>query len=430
MFENEQRKGKAVIASSKITAEEENIVRQNVNTNFFDVEAFIDYLNTHEDIGLEIFENTLKDKRVSWTYLRLLEPTDRSVFIKRLPIYFYDLEADASEPSMSVFFKGYMRYKEDVPEIHLEFLEMEAGVENEDEDRFQFSYEPLYKMIDEVVFDYKIPIHKVLEYLDKQCGDVNEFFVFDVWLKYIKIVENLSEDNVFPKNILYAYNTELVKRGEKPIIYYPAVDPTGDPVIFRKNGSILIGGYFPKDENGDLVKEWIGIWAENIVPLTESEIKAAELRKQALENRGGHQSPELKTTIRLKTGADTRVFIAQEEVVGEDAFGQDEIVQYWKQEYVGPKVMKFDFSYIAKRREKLGMTIKDVSEATDINMRTYQRIESCETAPDGLNLIRIMDILNIDSYAKFIKRDRIDDIGFEKYRSGMTLTDALSEQNN
>ena len=102
-----------------------------------------------------------------------------------------------------------------------------------------------------------------------------------------------------------------------------------------------------------------------------------------------------------------------------------EIKEYWQQIYAGPKVMELDCNAIVERRIKRNLQPKDVSDETDINLRTYQRIETGEVKPDALNLFKIMNYLNIESYEDIIKKDRIDDEGLEKFKSGKKPSDFI-----
>ena len=414
MFENEKRNGKTIINTfSHITAEEENIVRQNVNTKYFDVEYFINYLNEHDFIGIEIFNNSLlPNNSVGWTYLNYLKSVERSTFIKRIPIYFYDLDCDSDDISLTDFFNEYKAEKTGIPMLGSRMLScFDAEIEQNDFKNFDF--EPLYKIIDDIVFSFKIPIHLVLEYLKKQCGRDIKYWIFEIWFNYIKIVENLSEKNVFPPNILYSYNVERIRLNEKPVIYHPILTSTNDFLTRKENGFLYIGGFFPKDENGRLVAKWIGIWLENNLDPTEDEIN--EVLK-ANKNKDGR--PALRVSAKIKLSPDSLIFAAREITKGKDVFGEEQKTEMWEQVYVGPRRMEFDFDALKKIREESNVSLKTLSEATNINIRTLQRIETGESSPDGLNLIKIMDYLNIYDYSSLVIHKKIEDPNFDKYRSG------------
>ena len=60
-------------------------------------------------------------------------------------------------------------------------------------------------------------------------------------------------------------------------------------------------------------------------------------------------------------------------------------------------------------------TQEEVAKAIGVQVRTYQKWESGETIPDGFNLIRIMNYLDIKSVQEFVKCEPILDPGFEKF---------------
>ena len=80
--------------------------------------------------------------------------------------------------------------------------------------------------------------------------------------------------------------------------------------------------------------------------------------------------------------------------------------------------MRLDLRSISKIREEKGLSTKDVSEATNINLRTYQRIEQGETTPDALNLLKVINLLNISDINSLVKKEIIVDPNLEKFSSG------------
>lgn len=67
------------------------------------------------------------------------------------------------------------------------------------------------------------------------------------------------------------------------------------------------------------------------------------------------------------------------------------------------------------------MIKKDVHRRTfyiGIQVRTYQKWEKGEAKPDGYNLIRLMNLLDIDSVQDFLKNTPIeDDNNYTKFRN-------------
>ena len=75
------------------------------------------------------------------------------------------------------------------------------------------------------------------------------------------------------------------------------------------------------------------------------------------------------------------------------------------------------------------MSIKDVADATGINIRTYQRTESGESSPDGLNLLKLVDFFNLDP-DDLVHKEIIEDDDFSKFRSGKTPSDFINNEDD
>lgn len=429
MFENSNKKPLFNVSISKISSEEENIVRRYVNPQYFDVNAMINYLNSHSLIGFYIFEECITPsfaKQVTWTYLKVLTLTERSSFIKRIPIYFYDLNKENNfSPSMTDFFEGYKKSILGDSSDNLEF-EIESIIDEEREFDKQYTYpegfnfESLYSILDDVIFKYGVPINKVFEYIFSQVGNIEDFETFEKWHHYISLKDNLSEENVFPANLYFSYNVELEKHGLKPILYYPAETSDDDYIAFKSKDEFIIGGFFPYDQNMKIALKWIAVWTENIEEVSISIPKYSKIDFENFDYKNFREfRPALKTTLRYKLKPDSRIFIANKRIIEKDEFiDENKYEDYWAEHYAGPLKMEFDPTRIVKIREEKGLSPKDISDATGINLRTYQRIENGEGSPDGLNLLKIMNFLDIDSYDELIKRNEIKDDDFEKFRSG------------
>lgn len=392
-----------------ISAEVENRVRRYVNPHYFNVDKIINYLNSHINIGIEIFEQALNEddssKMVQFTFLKCYETIDRSSFINRIPIYFYDLGEDRTS-SMTDLFNGYY---EDI--MHKCGKSIRPSAVNIDYPEW-FTFEKLYECLETVSTRYKVPFEKLFEYIRNQAGTARNYLVFQTWFKYISAVEVLTEENVFPDNLFYAYNKLLVEKNQDPIIYLPEKDFRGDYVAFKDEGYFCIRGFFPVDDNGNLVNKWIGIKVLNGEALTESEKQKAAENKLLLRLIGNKKA--LQCVVRIKINAETKIYVAKEEWVQSDDNPQR---QYWECIYAAPKVMKLDCSVFRKLREAAGINPKTVSSETGMNLRTYQRIEAGETTPDGLNLLKLMEYFNIVSYDELIHKDIIDDPMFRKFRN-------------
>lgn len=428
MFENEERKRSNGLSTiSTLTIEEENFIRKYVNQQYFNVNTFISYLNNHDYIGLEIFEESLlSNNEVGWTYLNYLKLTRRDLFIKRIPLYFYDLDCEIGDLTLTKLFDEYKLYIEGNAMSGPKMAwALDESIEQAEYNSFDF--EPLYKILDEIIHDIKVPIHLVLDYMRRQCGESFKYFVFDVWYKYAKIVPNLNENNVFPKNILYAYNIELEKQGKSPIIYYPLVDSEGNFFCTKIGNELLIGGLFPFDDKGKIISRWIGVWCENDVNPTQKDLAETGKHNHQIAKRD-KSGPILRVTLKIKLGPDSLVFAAKHIVVGHNMFGEEQTTDLWEQIYVGPKKMEFNYQTISEKRESMNLSLKQVSEATNINVRTLQRIENNESTPDGLNLIKLMDYLGIKNYDSLIIHEKIYDPGFNKFKTGKKPSEFIAKE--
>ena len=428
MFENQVTEVNFDKTLPFITPEEENQVRKYVNPHFFQVEMMLDYLNMHDSITKEIFDTCITPraaKSVQFTFIQLMKPVSREVFIKRLPIYFYDINV-STRSEMTRFFDGYRDYE--LGETSLEDI-FAMDLAEEDEYPEDFDFEHLYEVIDDVVFNYKIPMEKVLQFMNGQSGDVGIYEVFDKWYQYIKLVDNLTEENVFPDNIYYALNVELEKTGHDPIMYFPVIDRTGEYIAFRDGESFNIGGYFPSDEDGHVATQWVAIWPYKVRDLTEEEKERSKANWERQKKLKG-KIPALRTTLRIPIGPETRVFIGHEDLVSNGAFSDDDVFrQYWKEAFSGSKIVKIDCSKIAKIREKRGYSVKDITDGTGINIRTYQRIETGEGSPDALNLVKIMKFLEIEDYDELVYKEVLEDPDFEKFKTGKSIGKFLESCN-
>ena len=80
---------------------------------------------------------------------------------------------------------------------------------------------------------------------------------------------------------------------------------------------------------------------------------------------------------------------------------------YVEQIYAGPRNMDFDHKKLKNLRIERGLTQLELAEAIGASVRTYQKWESGLTTPDGANLIRLMNWLEIYDVQEFIKYNDI-----------------------
>ena len=64
--------------------------------------------------------------------------------------------------------------------------------------------------------------------------------------------------------------------------------------------------------------------------------------------------------------------------------------------------MSFNSETLKYYRNRLDLTQQEVADAVGVQLRTYQKWEKGDTIPDGYNLIRLMNYLDIDSVQEFV----------------------------
>lgn len=359
-----------------ITEEQSRFAKKYINPDFFDVDKLIAYLCLHDMVGDEIFTLVKKETK---KYIRLVEegfgfkPIETERFIRRIPFYFYTPDLLKDE--------------------HGSLDDLIAGLgddyKNEDE------WERIYIILEDMFYNYKIPLIDIMGYVVKQTGVINRTDLFFAWYDYLKLAENLGVTEKCPHSIIYAYNDVLEKAGKTPIIYEPGL--VGFNENFIRNGNeIIIGGEFPCDEQGRPVMRWIGVWIED----------AAYVKATPINSMTNSKTLEVELAIGLT--ATTKIYMP-------NIYNVKEEPNIWYPIYFGASVMEFDHNAIRRYRKVMKFTQEEVAKAIGVQVRTYQKWESGETTPDGYNLIRIMNYLDIESVQEFVLCQTIRDPGFERF---------------
>ena len=78
--------------------------------------------------------------------------------------------------------------------------------------------------------------------------------------------------------------------------------------------------------------------------------------------------------------------------------------------------MTFDNKVLKYYRKRLDVTQQELADAIGIRIRTYQKWEKGDTIPDGYNLIRLMNYLDIDSVQEFVDDSPFIDDDFIMFR--------------
>lgn len=413
-----QTKGDEKMFSSPLdtlTQEQELIIRRNVDSRYFDVDKIIEYLKTHETVGFDIFIKCCK-KKVSYSFLKCFKPISRVSFINRLEIYFYDIKDNENASDMTRYFAEYVS--------HAYFNDEEPEYFDEPIFKEEYDLEPAYALLDKVITKYEIPLTKVFGYLKNYFGDSIDFRKFNQWVNYLELLEEPNEENVFPKNFYYAINTELVRKGQNPRLVLASTE-SGKPTFDKESKSqyFSITGYFPKDNDGKLIMDWIGVWYENIEEITiEDDPTLVEDEDFFFFH---NFSGEGIIKVRFKVNQDTRIFLLRRIKESDGLYHN-----VWKQVFAGSKVTKFTFGPVMQAREQLKLSQKEVADLADINLRSYQRMEAGESTPDALALINLMTSLEMTNPNVFRKRVRITDDDYSKFRSKKAPSEFLDEKDN
>ena len=283
----------------------------------------------------------------------------------------------------------------------------------DNEDGYYVVDEPFYEILEDLFYNYHISLEDIFEYVHRQCNRCI-FWVFYTWYKYVKLANKLGLSDMTPINVLWAYNVALEKDGQKPIVYEPEYSVGFNELIERHNGYISMGGYFPVNpENGQVNKKWMRIWIEGEHYITPESYLSADAKDRPFTN-------PLEVTIRIGLTSKTIICVADDKIEGliprEVALNRD--LHVWEPIYIGIAAMQFDMDAIRFRRKEIGYTQSDVAALLDISPRTYQNWEMRVSDPDALNLIRLLNLLNINNVQEIIRKDQVIDDKFEKFLSG------------
>lgn len=146
--------------------------------------------------------------------------------------------------------------------------------------------------------------------------------------------------------------------------------------MVRDGRSYVCEGIFPCDENNTPILKWTNIRVEKPAYITFS------------SDYSWYGEMKIGLTPR------TRIFLKGQydcDSSNDEEVNEDE----WYMVYSGPMNMSFDSEALKAARKAEKLTQKQVADAIGVSERTYQKWEYGDTIPDGHNLIRIMNWLNI-----------------------------------
>ena len=360
-----------------ISKEQEQFVRNHINQKYFDSAKVVNYLSIHDHVGDEIFDLALKyqhRKNISMVKEGFgFHTIDVDTFVKRVPFYFYEPDFDKNQ--------------------HGDLLSLIHGQAKYDQ---LANFEEVYMALEKLFYKYKMGVPEIMGYPITLTGTYGRTDVFFKWVHYLDLCYVLHIDNKYPQDFLYEYNRILVLAGEDPIIYVPGLVGFNEDFL-RQDKEIIIGGEFPCDNNMPIL-EWIGIWIEN----------AAYVKVNDCYSMGG--TPKLEKELHIGITPETKIYMP-------NIYNDDDGVDTWYPIYFGPIAMKFDKDALKFYRKRIDITQQALADAVGVQLRTYQKWEKGETIPDGYNLIKLMNYLNIESVQDFIINDPIYDDGFAKFKA-------------
>ena len=358
-----------------------------------DREKLVTYLQKHRIIKLDVFTYCSKVSKRSFGsrgYSTFLDEStyravDRNTFIRRIPFYFFQVPFGGDKRTgLSKIF----------PVDHSKKMTSD-------------DYEAFYVDLEWMFYDLRLPLATIYDYLSDQfitpsppkekgagLGAVIASSVleerglsgreaFPMWRHYLHLCLELGWTDYTPQRFISAYNFALEASGLKPILYRPLKDYI-ITYYTRIDDTYVFRGNFPCDKSGAPILRWTTIHVEN----------EAAIEFSADKSRCG----ELRIVLGPKTKIHIREFYEDSDAGAETEDILPEIDTeplMWRQIYAGPQTMEFNHATLRQARIDHKLTQADVAHAIGTSVRTYQKWESGETTPDGHNLLRLMNWLNI-----------------------------------
>lgn len=380
------KKGDAVM----INKEQEQFLKKYINPEYFDFSKVVNYLSIHDCVGAEIFDLALKPKNKR--NIRLVDEDigfhtiDVDTFVKRVPFYFYQPDFDNGQ--------------------HGDLVSLLCGKMM---DKGETDCEEAYMALEKLFYQYKMGVPEIMGYPVSLTGTYGRSDIFFKWAHYLDLCNKLHIDNKYPNNFLYEYNRILELANETPIIYMPGLVGFNENFL-RHDREIIIGGEFPCDCDNKPILEWIGIWIENAAYIKVDNCYSMD------------DTVTLEKQLHIGITSKTKIYMP-------NIYNDNDDGDIWYLVYSGPLVMEFDKDALRFYRNQINITQKKLADAVGVRLRTYQKWEKGESIPDGYNLIKLMNYLNIDSVQNFIINKPIYDDGFLKFRARKTynLTENIND---
>ena len=352
-------------------AELRKIIDQYVDDRYYDKDKLLQYLLMHQMVGTEIFDY-VDNKSLpggKQAHSRYLDsdsgyyPLHKESFIDRMPFYFYmpDID-DYHDGGCLDWLFGELRVQEQQLGVYKSLDLLEA----------------FYQDLRYLFYEKKISLKDIFNYTLHQAGHI-ESGLFTMWVDYLHIRDDYKlESDIMPDRLITEFNRALIAAGKEPEIYNILYD-IRDGMFVRNDMRLEFPGIFPCDEDGNPIMEWISLRIKN----AKNIFCTCEKSKKGI----------LYVQITPETVIDA--FDVQCELENDD--------DCWVRAYTGPMATEFDYEALKNYRNVLGLKQQEVADAIGANVRTYQKWESGETTPDGTNLLRLMNWLNIPNVHEVTK---------------------------
>ncbi len=389
-----------------LSSEQLAVVRKYTDAYRIDQDKLVAYLQKHRTIKLEVFSYCSKVSKRSMGSrgysVFLNESTystvDRDTFMRRIPFYFFQVPfgGDTRTGLSKVF-----------PSDRKKTMTAE-------------DYEAFYTDLEWMFYDLHLPLTTIYDYLGDQFttpslenkrGRFGSFLTssileerglsgreaFPMWRHYLHLCQELGWTDYTPQRFISAYNFALEASGLDPILYRPLKDYI-ITYYTRIDDTYVFRGNFPCDKNGVPIMRWTTVRVQN----------AASIEFSGEKSRCG----ELRILLGPKTRIHIREFYENEDDGTEIDRSSVEFIEeplMWRQIYAGPQTMEFNHNALKQARIEHKLKQSDVAFAIGTSVRTYQKWESGETIPDGHNLLRLMNWLNISDPQELVIYDDYSD---------------------
>lgn len=353
------------MSKKKLTSEQVQTIEDTLKSNT-EKEKLYEYLIRNDIVGIEIF-SYLNNSKFDSKFI--YEPVMYDVFIRRLPIYFYEQYNSYDGDNYDYIQTNPNKPKVAIPKHIGDFTQYALS----DMKRDSKDLESLYSTVEKMYYHHKLDLRTIFNYPIDQTGYCSRKDFLMQWAHYLDLAVEYGVEEKMPKRFLVTYNYMLERAGMKPIIYEIKELYSGE-YIHRAGNVIRVEGVFPC-EDGIPIMRWIGLEIKNPTKIW------SEINERSEGN--------LYIEINSKTA-----------IWGLNCWNDDDD---WYLLYGGPLLMEFDYEKLKEHRRREKLTQKQVAEAIGAAERTYQKWESGDTSPDCIYLLRLINVLDIKDVYELTK---------------------------